>query len=234
MGRRWRSRSNRSSGASTSWRPSSSTPHSHIAGAGAPPRGAQEHRLAPHEHSRRTGLPDQGRRNQQVGRGAQGLPHRARHASHRRRDRAAARPLASLAAQPGDAHLAELRGRSVIYLANSFPEKALRVHTEAGTIEAAHSTAVGKACLAWLPEDEVRSSTRASRWRASRRRTIDRPRRARLGAGAVREGATRPTGGSRHVGPAAWRLQSVTAAGWWSQQSGSPDRMPGSQTNEEG
>ena len=55
------------------------------------------------------------------------------------------------------AHLAELRGRFVIYLANSFPERSLRVQTEAGAVEAAHSTAVGKALLAWLPVDDVRS-----------------------------------------------------------------------------
>jgi len=66
--------------------------------------------------------------------------------------------LDALAANTGEtAHLAELRGRFVFYLANSFPERSLRVQTEAGAVEAAHSTAVGKALLAWLPEDEVRS-----------------------------------------------------------------------------
>jgi len=66
--------------------------------------------------------------------------------------------LERLAATLGEtAHLAELRGRFVIYLANSFPEKALRVQTEAGSVEAAHSTAVGKAVLAWLPVEEVRA-----------------------------------------------------------------------------
>ncbi len=54
-------------------------------------------------------------------------------------------------------HLAELRGRYVVYLLNQYPRKALRVQTESGSVEAAHSTAVGKAILSCLPEDEVRS-----------------------------------------------------------------------------
>ena len=66
--------------------------------------------------------------------------------------------LDAFAAETGEtAHLAELRGTFVLYFANSFPERSLRVQTEAGAVEAAHSTAVGKALLAWLPEEEVRS-----------------------------------------------------------------------------
>ena len=65
--------------------------------------------------------------------------------------------LAELAARTGEtAHLAELRGRYVIFLENQYPEKALRVHTETGSVEAAHSTAVGKALLAGLDDEEVR------------------------------------------------------------------------------
>jgi DNA-binding IclR family transcriptional regulator len=66
--------------------------------------------------------------------------------------------LERLAAATGEtAHLAELRGRYVIYLVNSYPEKTLRVQTETGAVEAAHSTAVGKALLAGLDDEEVRA-----------------------------------------------------------------------------
>jgi DNA-binding IclR family transcriptional regulator len=65
--------------------------------------------------------------------------------------------LAELAAETGEtAHVAELRGRYVIFLENQYPKKALRVQTETGSVEAAHSTAVGKALLAGLEDDEVR------------------------------------------------------------------------------
>lgn len=55
------------------------------------------------------------------------------------------------------AHLAELRGSHVIYLVNEYPEKTLRVQTETGSVEAAHSTAVGKVLLAGLTDQEVRA-----------------------------------------------------------------------------
>ncbi|MHB8896071.1 MAG: IclR family transcriptional regulator [Candidatus Geothermincolia bacterium] len=66
--------------------------------------------------------------------------------------------LASLSESTGEtAHLAELRGRYVIYLVNEYPRQTLRVQTETGAVEAAHSTAVGKAMLAFLAEEEVRA-----------------------------------------------------------------------------
>jgi DNA-binding IclR family transcriptional regulator len=65
--------------------------------------------------------------------------------------------LETLAAATGEtAHLAELRGRSVIYPVNRYPDKTLRVQTETGGVEAAHSTAVGKALLVGLTDQEVR------------------------------------------------------------------------------
>ena len=64
--------------------------------------------------------------------------------------------LERLASETGEtAHVAELRGRYVIYVVNRFPQKALRVQTEAGAVESAHSTAVGKALLSGLGDEEV-------------------------------------------------------------------------------
>ena len=81
--------------------------------------------------------------------------------------------LDALAAETGEtAHLAELRGTFVLYLANSFPERSLRVQTEAGAVEAAHSTAVGKALLAWLPDEEVRSLYEGAELEAFTEKTI--------------------------------------------------------------
>jgi IclR family transcriptional regulator, acetate operon repressor len=66
--------------------------------------------------------------------------------------------LSDLADASGEtAHVAELRGRFVFYLANEYPERALRVQTETGAVEPAHSTAVGKALLAGLEDEDVRS-----------------------------------------------------------------------------
>src|SRR6202166_1119685 len=54
-------------------------------------------------------------------------------------------------------HLAGLQGDSVVTLAVRAAHHAVRVDTgKIGKLEAPHATAVGKAILAWLPEDEIR------------------------------------------------------------------------------
>jgi len=54
-------------------------------------------------------------------------------------------------------HLAGLQGDTVITLAVREARHAVRVDTgKVGKLEAPHATAVGKAMLAWLPEDEMR------------------------------------------------------------------------------
>lgn len=54
-------------------------------------------------------------------------------------------------------HLAALQGDSVMTLAVREARHAVRVDTGAvGKLEAPHATSVGKAILAWLPEDEMR------------------------------------------------------------------------------
>jgi IclR family transcriptional regulator, acetate operon repressor len=70
----------------------------------------------------------------------------------------AARPFVEkLADTTGEtAHLAELRGKHAYYLANYYSKMALRVQTETGMFEDLHSTAVGKALLSGLSDDEVR------------------------------------------------------------------------------
>lgn len=53
-------------------------------------------------------------------------------------------------------HLAALQGDNVITLAVREARHAVRVGTgKIGKVEAPHATAVGKAILAWLPEDEM-------------------------------------------------------------------------------
>lgn len=54
-------------------------------------------------------------------------------------------------------HLAALQGDAVVTLSVREARHAVRVDTgEVGKLEAPHATAVGKAMLAWLPEDEIR------------------------------------------------------------------------------
>jgi IclR family transcriptional regulator, acetate operon repressor len=54
-------------------------------------------------------------------------------------------------------HLAALQGDSVVTLAVREARHAVRVDTgKIGKVEAPHATSVGKAILAWLPEDEIR------------------------------------------------------------------------------
>jgi IclR family transcriptional regulator, acetate operon repressor len=54
-------------------------------------------------------------------------------------------------------HLAALQGDSVVTLAVREARHAVRVDTgRIGKLEAPHATSVGKAILAWLPEDEIR------------------------------------------------------------------------------
>jgi len=54
-------------------------------------------------------------------------------------------------------HLAALQGDNVVTLAVREARHAVRVDTgRIGKVEAPHATSVGKAILAWLPEDEMR------------------------------------------------------------------------------
>lgn len=54
-------------------------------------------------------------------------------------------------------HLAALQGDSVVTLAVREARHAVRVDTgRIGKLEAPHATSVGKAIMAWLPEDEIR------------------------------------------------------------------------------
>lgn len=54
-------------------------------------------------------------------------------------------------------HLAALQGDNVVTLAVREARHAVRVDTgRLGKVEAPHATSVGKAILAWLPEDEIR------------------------------------------------------------------------------
>lgn len=54
-------------------------------------------------------------------------------------------------------HLAALQGDSVITLAVREARHAVRVDTgRIGKVESPHATSIGKAILAWLPEDEMR------------------------------------------------------------------------------
>jgi IclR family acetate operon transcriptional repressor len=54
-------------------------------------------------------------------------------------------------------HLAGLQGDTVVTLAVREARHAVRVDTgKIGKLEGPHATAVGKAMLAWLPEDEIR------------------------------------------------------------------------------
>ena len=54
-------------------------------------------------------------------------------------------------------HLAALQGDAVVTLAVREARHAVRVDTgKIGKLEAPHATSVGKAIMAWLPEDEIR------------------------------------------------------------------------------
>ncbi len=72
--------------------------------------------------------------------------------------RRAQRYLEAVNAATGETvHLAALQGDSVVTLAVREARHAVRVDTgRIGKVEAPHATSVGKAILAWLPEDEMR------------------------------------------------------------------------------
>ena len=54
-------------------------------------------------------------------------------------------------------HLAGLQGDAIVTLAVRAARHPVQVHTgKVGRLEAPHATSVGKAMLAWLPEDEIR------------------------------------------------------------------------------
>jgi IclR family transcriptional regulator, acetate operon repressor len=64
--------------------------------------------------------------------------------------------LQDLCTETGEtSHLGELRGNSVLYLLNCYPQKALRVQKENGTVEPAKTTAVGKAIMSQLAPDDA-------------------------------------------------------------------------------
>jgi IclR family transcriptional regulator, acetate operon repressor len=57
-------------------------------------------------------------------------------------------------------HLAALQGDAVVTLAVREARHAVRVEAgKVGKLEAPHATSVGKAIMAWLPEDEIRRMT---------------------------------------------------------------------------
>ena len=67
-------------------------------------------------------------------------------------------------------HLAALQGDAVVTLAVREARHAVRVDTgKIGKVEAPHATSVGKAILAWLPEDEMRRIL--GRWHEALHRT---------------------------------------------------------------
>ena len=58
-------------------------------------------------------------------------------------------------------HLAALQGDNIVTLAVRDARHAVRVETgKVGKVEAPHATSVGKAILAWLPEDEMQPHSR--------------------------------------------------------------------------
>ena len=58
-------------------------------------------------------------------------------------------------------HLAVLQGDELVTILKREARHAVRVDTGTlGKSNAAHATATGKAILAWLPEDEIRASSR--------------------------------------------------------------------------
>ena len=60
-------------------------------------------------------------------------------------------------------HLAALQGDAVVTLAVREARLAVRVEAgEVGKLEAPHATSIGKAIMAWLPEDEIRRMTLAA------------------------------------------------------------------------
>ncbi|WP_326595993.1 IclR family transcriptional regulator [Streptomyces sp. NBC_01803] len=88
-----------------------------------------------------------------------------------------ARPhLARLVAETGEtANMALLDGDAVVYVAQVPSRHSMRMFTEVGRRVLPHSTGVGKALLAGLPDGEVRSLLRRTGMPAATERTITTP-----------------------------------------------------------
>ncbi|HZT24389.1 MAG TPA: IclR family transcriptional regulator [Pseudolabrys sp.] len=73
-------------------------------------------------------------------------------------------------------HLAALQGDTIVTLAVRDARHAVRVDTgRLGRMEAPHATAVGKAILAWLPEDEMKRILRGGMKRYTEKTITDFP-----------------------------------------------------------
>lgn len=82
--------------------------------------------------------------------------------------------LARLNEDTGEAvHLAAMQGRELVTLAKLDSRHAVKVDSAGiGKSGAAHATGIGKAILAWLPEDEIRAILAASGMKAYTEKTI--------------------------------------------------------------
>ena len=113
-----------------------------------------------------------------------------------------ARPhLETLAREIGEsANLAVLEGDMVVYIAQSPSPHAMRMFTEVGHRAHTHSTGVGKAMLAQLPEDQVtRIVTRAGMPMATER-TITDPARLRTELNRIRKAGYATDNGEQENG----------------------------------
>jgi len=97
-------------------------------------------------------------------------------AGHRRLMETALRHMQHLLAQFGETvNLGILRAGEVFYLEILESPHAFRMTARVGARSPVHSTALGKAIAAYLPEDEVRPALRARRFPALTSRTITSP-----------------------------------------------------------
>ena len=96
--------------------------------------------------------------------------------------------LERLAAGAGEtAHLCVLDGGEVLYLAKVEPSRTVRVPSSIGQRNPAHCTAVGKALLAFLPDEEVETVIRRRGLKAHTRNTIVSPSLLRRALRVIRE-----------------------------------------------
>ena len=117
-----------------------------------------------------------------------------------------ARPyLARLVEETGEtANMALLDGDEVVYVAQVPSRHSMRMFTEVGRRVLPHSTGVGKALLAQLPDDEVRALLARTGMPAATEKTITTPEGFLAALAQVRRAATRSTTTSRRSASAAW------------------------------
>ena len=143
--------------------------------------------------------------------------------------------LDRLVAELGEsANLAMLDGDEIVYVAQAQSRRAMRMFTEVGRRVLPHCTAVGKAIMARMPEDQVLDLLRRTGMPRAHREHHHRPRRLRPGAALGRRARLRHRrrgAGARRALRRRGRARRADQARTLGQRAGHPDDARGHRTH---